>query len=76
MPGFQSNINQAINTAAGIKIAAEQKKQKAARTMAQTAMTTQLQSLSQRIQEIEKAKAAKQKSRAWLDNILGGVENG
>lgn len=76
MPGFQSNINQAINTVAGIKIAAEQKKQKAARTMAQTAMTTQLQSLSQRIQEIEKAKAAKQKSRAWLDNILGGVENG
>lgn len=76
MPGFQSNINQTINTAAGIKIAAEQKKQKAARTMAQTAMTTQLQSLSQRIQEIEKAKAAKQKSRAWLDNILGGGENG
>ena len=76
MPNFQGAVNQTIRTAVGVKTAATQKKEKAARAAAQTAMTSQLQSLSQRIAEMEKAKQTKATARKWLDNILGGGEIG
>lgn len=76
MPNFQAGVNQTIRTAVGVKTAATQKKEKAARASAQAEMTTQLQSLSQRIAEMEKAKQTKSTARKWLDNILGGGEIG
>lgn len=76
MPNFQAGVNQTIRTAVGVKIAATQKKEKAARATAQKAMTSQLQRLSQRIEEMEKAKQTKTTARKWLDNILGGGEIG
>ena len=75
MPNFQAGVNQTIRTAVGVKTAT-QKKEKAARATAQAAMTSQLQSLSQRIAEMEKAKQTKSTARKWLDNILGGGEIG
>ena len=76
MPNFQGAVNQTIRTAAGVKTAAAQKKAKAERATAQAAMTSHLQSLSQRIAEMEKAKQTKVTARKWLDNILGGGEIG
>lgn len=76
MPNFQAGVNQTIRTAVGVKTAATQKKEKAARASAKSAMTKQLQSLSQRIAEMEKAKQTKSTARKWLDNILGGGEIG
>lgn len=76
MPNFQGAVNQTIRTAAGVTIAAAQKKEKAERETSQAAMTTQLQSLSQRIAEMEKAKQTKTTARKWLDIILGGGEIG
>ena len=76
MPNFQAGVNQTNRTAVGEKTAATQKKEKAARATAQAAMTSQLQSLSQRIAEMEKAKQTKSTARKWLDNILGGGEIG
>ena len=76
MPNFQAGVNQTIRTAVGVKTAATQKKEKAARSTAQAKMTTQIQRLSQRISEMEKAKQTKTTARKWLDNILGGSEIG
>lgn len=76
MPNFQAGVNQTIWNAVGVKTAAKQKKEKAARATAQAAMTSQLQSLSQRIAEMEKAKQTKSTARKWLDNIIGGGEIG
>ena len=76
MPNFQAGVNQTIRTLVGLKTAATQNKEKAARATAQAAMTSQLQSLSQRIAEMEKAKQTKTTARKWLDNILGGGEIG
>lgn len=78
---FQSAINKAITTIGGMSAIGKHLKQqseanKAERATAKEAITSQLQSLSQRIDEMEKAKQTKTTARKWLDNILGGGEIG
>lgn len=76
MPNFQSGVNQAVWNAVSVNTAAKNAKKSEQRAIASAAVTSQLASLSKRLSEVERAKAVKKKSRAWLDNILGGAENG
>lgn len=73
---FQGSVNQALGTVAGMKTASKLATQKSAKDAATTAVNRQLQNLSTRVEEMEKAKANKQKTRKWLDVVLGGAQNG